>query len=100
MISFVFMSSMGEITLPPRKTELRYIGSPFLHRSCRAEIPVKDILSNLADLTLVGMILFLWALSCQPHSMHKPLYPLMIDLVAALYQFLIYSSHTVAAFML
>ena len=28
------------------------------------------------------------------------LYPLMIDLVAALYQFLIYSSHTVAAFML
>ena len=31
---------------------------------------------------------------------HKPLYPLMIDLVAALYQFLIYSSHTVAAFML
>ena len=27
-------------------------------------------------------------------------YPLMIDLVAALYQFLIYSSHTVAAFML
>ena len=77
MISFVFMSSMGEITLPPRKTELRYIGSPFLHRSCRAEIPVKDILSNLADLTLVGMILFLWALSCQPHSMHKPLYPLI-----------------------
>lgn len=100
MISFVFMSSMGEITLPPRKTELRYIGSPFLHRSCRAEIPVKDILSNLADLALVGMILFLWALSCQPHSVHKPLYPLMIDLVAALYQFLIYSSHTVAAFML
>ena len=48
----------------------------------------------------VGMILFLWALSCQPHSVHKPLYPLMIDLVAALYQFLIYSSHTVAAFML
>ena len=80
--------------------ELRYIGSPFLHRSCRAEIPVKDILSNLADLALVGMILFLWALSCQPHSVHKPLYPLMIDLVAALYQFLIYSSHTVAAFML
>ena len=73
---------------------------PFLHRSCRAEIPVKDILSNLADLAFVGMILFLWALSCQPHSMHKPLYPLMIDLVAALYQFLIYSSHTVAAFML
>ena len=32
------------------------------------EIPVKDILSNLADLALVGMILFLWALSCQPHS--------------------------------
>lgn len=66
-----------------------------MHRSCRAEIPVKDILSNLADLALVGMILFLWALSCQPHSVHKPLYPLMIDLVAALYQFLIYSSHTV-----
>ena len=60
----------------------------------------EPILSNLADLALVGMILFLWALSCQPHSMHKPLYPLMIDLVAALYQFLIYSSHTVAAFML
>ena len=97
MIVCVHVEYRREITLPPRKTELRYIGSPFLHRSCRAEIPVKDILSNLADLALVGMILFLWALSCQPHSVHKPLYPLMIDLVAALYQFLIYSSHTVAA---
>ena len=31
---------------------------------------------------------------------HKRVQRLMIDLVAALYQFLIYSSHTVAAFML
>lgn len=96
MISFVFMSSMGEITLPPRKTELRYIGSPFLHRSCRAEIPVKDILSNLADLALVGMILFLWTFSEQCKLVHDSLDTLVIHLKPAVHKLMVYPSYTIS----
>ena len=67
-----------------------------MKRLLGAEIPVNNVIGNLADIALVGMILFLWTFSEQCKLVHDSLDTLVIHLKPAVQKLMVYPSYTIS----
>ena len=88
-----------EIAFPPWEAELRDIRRPLLEGPCCAEVSVDEVVCNLPHFSMIGMILLLRTLSFESHTVHQPLYPLVVCLIASVDQFMMDSPDSVSAFV-
>ena len=95
----IHIQDRREITLSPREIELGYIGCPLLQRLLCIEISVDNIVGNLTNFTLVGMILLLRSFTGQPKLVHDALNSFMVYREPMLHEFLVYSPYTVSSFV-
>jgi hypothetical protein len=70
--------------------------SSILQRLLGAEIPINNVIGNLADIAFVGMILLLWTFTEQFKLVHNSLNTLVIHLKPTVQKLMVYPSYAVS----
>ena len=92
----IHVKNRRNVAFTPRQIELRYICCSLLKRLLGTEIPIDNVISDLAHIAFVGMVLLFWTFAKQSKLIHDSLDTLVIYQKATVQKLPMYPSYAIS----